>query len=285
MARRPSPVVEPEPLEVLELRAARPGLAPRSITRLGVYALVLVLLGAVAGWAVASSGDTVHAARAEVLYELTGDQSSGFLREDRQLTTQVVTLRSRAVLAPVAAANDLTVEELSEKLHVRVVQGSEVLRIDVEDRSADRARTLAAGVTETYLAQYRPEGPREARRFLRKEIAGVDERRAELTFRMIQLEQQRLSREDPPSEPGAEETAIRAEIGGLLEQRTQLLAQLEDVAVDDFRAPRVEQITDAFVLDDPVSPRPVQGAAAGAVAGALVAAAVIAVLVRRRSPA
>jgi uncharacterized protein involved in exopolysaccharide biosynthesis len=283
MARRAGSVVEAEPSEVVELRAPRPGLAPRTIVRWGTYAAVLVVVGALVGWLVASRGPTVHGARAEILYELSGDQSTGFLREDRQLTTQLVALRSRAVLEPVAAENGLTFEELVEKVHVDVVEGSEVVRIDVHDESADRARSLAAGVAFVYLSQHGGDRMGEARRFLRKEIKNLDERRAELKDRMILLQTARVRELGPDSQPGAEEAALAVEIQGLIEQSTEVLSRLEDVAVDDFAGPRVEQITEAYVLDDPVSPRPVRAAATGAVGGALVAAAVIAYLVRRRA--
>jgi capsular polysaccharide biosynthesis protein len=287
MARRPSRVVveakPSEPSEVLELRAARPALAPRRIARWGVYAAALVVVGAVVGWLVADLGTPVHGARAEVLYELSGDQSTGFLREDRQLTTQLVALRSRAVLEPVAQENGLTFEELVDKVHVSVVEGSEVVRVDVHDESADRARSLAAGVTFVYLSQHGGDRMAEARRFLRKEMKNLDERRAELKDRMILLQTARVQELGPDSQPGAEEAALAVEIEGLIQQSTEVLSRLEDVAVDDFAGPRVEQITEAYVLDEPVSPRPVRAAATGAIGGALVAAAVIAYLVRRRA--
>jgi capsular polysaccharide biosynthesis protein len=248
-----------------------------------VYAAVLVVLGAVVGWLVADAATTVHGARSEVLYELAGDQSTGFLREDRQLTTQLVALRSRAVLEPVAEANGLSFEELAEKVHVDVVEGSEVVRIEVHDESAERARELAAGVTFVYLGQHGGDGMADARRFLRKEIKNLDERRAELKDRMIVLQQARVQELGPDSQPGAEEAALAVEIEGLIQQSTEVLSRLEDVAIDDFAGPRVEQITEAYVLEDPVSPRPVRAAATGAVGGALVATAVIAYLVRRRA--
>lgn len=283
MARRPAGVVEPEASEVLELRAARPGVPPRRIVRWGVYAAALVVVGALVGWLVARTGTEVHGARAEVLYELEGDQSTGFLREDRQLTTQLVALESRAVLEPVAEANDLSFEELAEKVNVDVVEGSEVVRIEVRDESADRARELTAGVTDVYLSTHGGDRMADARRFLRKEMKNLDERRAELKARMILLQEARVRDLGPDSQPGAEEAALAVEIQGLIQQSTQVLSRLEDVAVDDLSGPRVEQITEAYVLDDPVSPRPVRAAATGAVGGALAAAAVIAYLVRRRA--
>jgi len=285
MARRPSRVVqpEPEPSEVVELRAARPALAPRRIARWGMYAAALVVLGGVVGWLVADASPTVHGARSEILYELSGDQSTGFLREDRQLTTQLVALESRAVLEPIAEANGLTFEELAEKVHVGVVEGSEVVRIEVHDASAERAESLAAGVTYVYLSQHGGDRMGEARRFLRKEIKNLDERRAELKDRMILLQEERVQELGPDSQPGAEEASLAVEIEGLIQQSTEVLSRLEDAAVDDFAGPRVEQITEAYVLDDPVSPRPVRAAATGAVGGALVAAAVVAYLARRRA--
>src|SRR5215213_3751405 len=193
MARRAaSPKAEPAPRGVVELKAVESSLPPRAVVRYAAYGVLLVLVGAVAGWLVAGLGPTVHGARSEVLYQLESEQATGFLRQDRQLSTQLVALRSRAVLEPVAAAHELRFEELLDRLHVGVVESSEVIRIEVHDRSAGRARELAAGIADGYLERFRPEGTEEARAYLEGQLEEIDDRRGAVRRRLDEMEQARL---------------------------------------------------------------------------------------------
>jgi uncharacterized protein involved in exopolysaccharide biosynthesis len=67
-------------------------------------AALITLLGAAGGLVGSQVIPATYAARAEVLYPITEEQPTGFLREDRNLTTQLVLMRSRAVLGPAAAS-------------------------------------------------------------------------------------------------------------------------------------------------------------------------------------
>jgi capsular polysaccharide biosynthesis protein len=250
------------------------------------YGIVIVVLATVAGYGFAALGNKVWAARSEVVYELDAERPTGFLRQDRQLTTQLVTIRSHAVLEPVAAANELTVDELSKKVDASVVGESEVLRIEVHDGSPDRAETLAAAIASTYLSTT-PNGTADARAHLEGELATLDERIEQLGAQVVELEQARLA-DAPANDPSppltAEEVTLQTEMQSLLDDRTEVRSRLEEVTVDELREPQVELITEAYVLDDPVSPRPKLAAAAGALAGLLVAAVTVSVLVWRQSP-
>ena len=287
MARRALSTRNPEPAHhgVVELQPASATLPAATLVRYAVYGVVLVLVGALGGWLVAGLGTTVHGARAEILYQLDGEQPTGFLRQDRQLSTQLVALRSRGVLQPVAEDNGLRFEELADRLQASVVESSEVLRIEVHDRSGRRAQALAAGVAERYLERFRPEGTAEARGYLEQQLDDIDARQERVRARLEELEQQRLgaarSGNEPPS--SAEEIRLQAEAQSLLDERDQLRERLDEVTVDDLRSPTVELITNAYVLDDPVAPRPERAAAAGAAAGLLAAVAAVALLIRRRS--
>ncbi|MGH8984192.1 MAG: hypothetical protein ACRDY6_10015 [Acidimicrobiia bacterium] len=262
-------------MEIVEDAWRRIILEPRALARLAVYAVLIVLGASLAGYFVGGLGGTVRAARSEVLYELDAERPTGFLRQDRQLTTQLVTIRSRAVLAPVAEASGLSFEDLSDKLDVGVVDDSEVIRIEVDDGSGSRARTLVDGITREYLARVQPNGGADAREYLEDQLAELDVRLQDLSDRLGQL--------PPATPPTAEQTVITAEMQSLFDQRAELQSRLEDMAVDELREPRVEQVTEAYVLADPVSPRPWRAATAGALAGLMVAALAIVVLVRRRS--
>jgi capsular polysaccharide biosynthesis protein len=249
-------------------------LEPRVWTRFGVYALAIVLGASLAGYLFGTLGDTVRGARSEVLFELQADQPSGNLRQDRQLTTQLVTVGSRAVLGPVARENGLTFDGLSDKLVANVAEDSEVVRIEVHDRSASRAKTLVDAITREYIARARPNQSAEARRYLEGQLTELDRRQQSLSQQLADL------RSTAPTAP--ELTPMTAEMQSLFAQRSDLQSRLEDVTVEEIREPRVEEITRAYVLPDPVSPPPWRAAAVGALTGLVVAAIVIAVLARRR---
>jgi hypothetical protein len=252
-------------------------MTPNVWTRFALYAVVIVLGASLAGYLFGALGDTVHAARSEVVYELEAAQPSGNLRQDRHLTTQLVTIRSQAVLDPVAQDNGLTFEDLSEKLDASVVENSEVVRIEVHDQSAARARTLTEGITREYLAQAPPDQAAEARRYLEGELAALDERQQALAARVAEM------RAAAPTSPELTQATVEMQV--MLAQRSDLQSRLEEVTVEEIRQPRILEITDAYTLPDPVSDSPWRTAALGAVAGVVVAAVSIAVLARRRSSA
>jgi hypothetical protein len=256
--------------ESLTVQPARRRLAlePREWARFGLYAAVIVLAASLAGYLFGTLGNTMRAARSEVLYELQADQPSGNLRQDRQLTTQLVTVRSRDVLGPAAEKHGLTVQELSDKLVVGIAEDSEVVRIEVHDPSASRARSLVGAITREYLAHARPTRAAEARQYLEGQLADVDNRLAAL-------------RSATPS--SLEPTQSTVEQQSLIAQRSELQSRLEDVTVEEIREPRVEEITKGYTLPDPVSGPRWRPAAVGAAAGLMVAAAAIALLVRRRT--
>jgi capsular polysaccharide biosynthesis protein len=256
----------------LEYKPVRWPLNTHTIVRYAIYGLAIVLFATAVGYLVASRGRTLYAGRSEVLYQLEQQQSSGDLKQDRRLSSQLVTLHSREVLQPVAASHGLTYETLAAKVRTSVVADSEVLRIDVEDGSPTRARALAGAITREYLDQFGSNGTTEARQHLEDEIEQIDENRRQLAERLAQ-----------PGLPPVEQTLVQGEISSLLTQRNEVQSQLDDVSVEEFRQPRIEQITKAYALGDPVAPRPWRGAVVGALAGLVVAGLAVVVLARHRS--
>lgn len=93
-----------------------------------------------------------HTARAEFIYTLDESVPDSFLREDRRLLTQVVTFSSDAVLTPVAADFDLSVDDLRSRINVETLNLSEVLQLEVRDGDADQAVALNRAVLAQYLA-------------------------------------------------------------------------------------------------------------------------------------
>ncbi len=265
--------------------ASRPTTGSTELVRLALYGLAIVVLAATTAFVAASLQPDVWGTRTEILFERRSELSTGFLREDRNLTTQLVTLRSRAVLGPVASANGLRVDDLSNKLEVSIVDTSEVIRVQVNDRSIERGAALVSGITERYLAIADAPAPGETQRFLEAEEAEIERELAQLTAQSAELELNRLARAtgaDPNPLPTPVQALVNAQIASLLDQRSEIATQLSAATIDFINRPRVAQITDAYTLGNPVSPRPSYAAVAGGMAGAVIAVITVAVLARRR---
>jgi hypothetical protein len=232
--------------------ALRARLGREDGVRLVLVGLLIVLVGAAVGYVTSWLVKEQYAGRAEVLYTLREDQPTGFLREDRNLTTQLVVLESRTVLAPVAAAEGLSVDDLGGKLHASVAEGSEVIRIEVRDPQPQVALRLVDAVTRRYLAVANVVTD-ESRAYLEGQLQGV---------------QARLDEADLP--PSVRTT--------LTARRTDLLARLDTIAL---AGPQAKALAPTYATSDPVSPKRFWAAAAGALGALLIAAVVVALLARR----
>jgi uncharacterized protein involved in exopolysaccharide biosynthesis len=249
--RRPfngtSPLSRPSYGRALPQRPARRQLPPGQGVRLFLMALVIVALGGSVGFAGSFLFPTEYAARAELVYLLGAEQPTGFLREDRNLTTQVLLLQSRSVLEPVAAANGLTVQELEEKLDVELVSGSEVLRLEIDDQSREVGQSLLTQIIERYTVVANDVAPADTRAYLESQLADV---RARLTG------------------PGL----TAAERGALTERETALLSQVDSI---NLAGAQVKVVVPPYTAMDPVSPQPLLGLATGALVGLVVAGGVV----------
>ena len=258
---------------------------PTDLYRYVLYGLAIVALAATTAFLAAGLRPDVWGTRTEILFERRSELSTGFLREDRNLTTQLVTLRTHAVLGPVASAYGLSVEELSDMLEVTIVDSSEIIRIQVNDRSMARGKALVNGLTERYLAMTDAPAPGETQRFLEGELDKIEGELAQLSVQSAELEFNRLARAtsaDPAPLATPAQVLVDSEIRSLLDQRSRVATQLTTATIDFINRPRVAQITDAYRLDDPVSPRPLYAGIAGALAGVVIAAATVAIIARRR---
>lgn len=255
------PASEESPTRRSRLWRAIVDVSPRHPVRhLTLLALVLVLLGAAAGFAGSALVTPLYAAQADILYTITREQPTGFLREDRNLSTQLVVLRSRSVLERVAGDNGLEVADLAARITPTVLQESEVIHIELRDPDQVRARVLLEEVTAQYLELSNNFARSETQDYLDGQLRDV------------------LGRIDlvPVDVP-----ARASERAALVSREQELRSQLDTLQLTEIAGPAAEVLVPAYVDPVPVYPRTGFATGTGALAGLLVAVIGVAVLARR----
>ncbi len=245
---------EPKSRSTVGQHAAPRTILTRTWLYLAAFVTVVTLVGGAAGYAGAALLPAQYAARAELHYNLAQAKPNELLREDRTLNTQLVVLRSHALLEPVATTNGLTFEELQGRLTAMVVESSEVIQVEIHDASRERGLLLVQGIMDRYLALVNRAGQNPARDYVESQLQEVREA---------------LGRPGLPSQ--------QAEILALRE--AALLGELDTIEVGEHTPAQV--LTDPYSVSEPISPRPGLAAATGALT-ALLLAAIAGVLLARR---
>lgn len=258
----------PDPAVVSDGRLVAPSrFTAGAAVNLLALAATIILLAAGLALAGALMWPKTYAARGEVLYPITQEQPTGSaLREDRSLTTQLVLLRGRAVLGPVAADQGRSVEDLREHVTVTVLDSSEIIQVEVTDRAQQRALQTAQAVVNGYLTLSQSGQPMLRQR-LEAELVAANTALADAQARLT---------------PAATATAtaetvapLQSAVQAQQSRQQQLQAQLDALNL----APMAQLLTPPYEAGA-VSPRPVFAAVAGGLVGLVLAAVVIAVLAR-----
>jgi hypothetical protein len=221
--------------------------------RLALIGLMILLVGTGAGYAGSLLLPEQYGARMQLRYNLTQAEPNELLREDRTLITQLVVLRSRPVLEPVASANGLTAEELSENTTAKIVESSEIIEVEIHDPSRERGQLMLQAIADRYIALANGPDENPVRNYLESQLREV---------------QERLRRPNVSS----------GEAGGLAQREAALLAQLDTLRLT---GPPAQVLTPPYSLAEPVSPRPLFAATTGALSALLVAALVVLLVARR----
>ncbi|WP_028937946.1 hypothetical protein [Pseudonocardia spinosispora] len=124
--------------------------------------VAFALVGALVGLLVTAGMSTQYIGRAEIRYFLHVENASYFMRTDRNLSSQEVTLTDDSVLAPVAKANGLSTGVLAKKVTATIVDNTEVIHLDVLDPSRETGVTLANAIATQYLSVERAHSPAAA---------------------------------------------------------------------------------------------------------------------------
>jgi uncharacterized protein involved in exopolysaccharide biosynthesis len=251
----------------------------RQRLRLGLIGVAITLLGLMIGYIVGRSGSTVYAARSEVFYEISQERPTGFLREDRSLTTQLALMRSRSVLDSVATATAMKVEDLEAAITVQLVGGSsEIIRVEAQDPSSAKAVAIVTAVVDRYLTVTREQGTKDALTYLqdtRDRIAtDIANKRSEINQFVVST---------TGASPDPRLAAAQAELASLLARSDSLSTDIDKLTVGQRTQQRIQVLVPAYALADPVGPRPLVATAGAGLTAALIAAFVVAFLGRRRA--
>jgi hypothetical protein len=251
--------------------------APLSAGRRQTLVLLLIAClgaGGIGGFVVAMAQHPHYAARAELVYPLAQEQPTGFLRTDRGLSTQLVLLRSHAVLDPVAEHLGIPTDRLRKRVSAAVLDDSEVIRVQVTAGSRDDAVDVDRRVLDSYLAvASADDGDRRNEinsqlQQIATDLTAAGDKRTELVTNAL--------RTAPSASLEPVVTAVDGDIANLRARQTALQGELDGLA---GAGPRT--VTPAYPLDRAVSPRPLTSAAAGALLGLLIGLGAAALRVRR----
>lgn len=252
-------------------------LSAAQIRRLAVLAVTLVLLGTGAGLLGTLVLPVSYAARAEILYPIRQDEAGGFVRDGRNLTTQLVLLQGRAVLGPVAQRQGRAVDDLEDDVTVEVVETSEVIRIEARGPSREVAMGTLQAIVDRYFALESPARPSGVREYLDGELAAVQSGIADVQGRLTQLQSEAAA----GIGDSAAVTAADNQLQTLLSREQDVQTQLDDLNIASAAGPNAQLLTPAYPVPDPVSPRPLFAGGAGALIGLIVAAGAVALAARR----
>jgi hypothetical protein len=250
------------PVETAAPAQHRPVVSAANL-RLAVLSVMIVVVGAGAGCIVSLLLPKQYAARAEIQYSLSQAIPNELLREDRRLTTQLVLLRSRVVLGPVASDNGMTPEDLAENVSAEVVDGSEIIEVEVRDRTRERAQMLLTSVIAQYLT-----------------LANGDFQDPVGSYLEFQLSEVRKQLEAP--EISASDATRLAQREKALLDLLQPLQVKPPISPQSPSGPPARVLAGPYPVAEPVGLTPLLAAAAGATTAFVVAAVVVLLVARRR---
>lgn len=246
--------------------------------RLVLLALTIVLLGTAAGLAGALVLPKTYGARAELLYTVGQDQQSGDpLKQGRDLSTQLVYLKSRAVLGPVALKQGRQFKDLDKDVSVVVLDNSNVIQVEADGATKLAAMQTLQAVMDGYLALIGQ--PTGVSRNLDTQLADAKANTARIQTQVTQLTTAVLA----GTATQVSLNDARAQLTASLDREKAIQTRIDELKLTGQDGPDAQLLTPPYSLPDAVFPQPLIAAATGALVGLTVAGGVVAVGVRRRT--
>ncbi len=217
--------------------------------------MAIVILCTQAAYVVANRGPTIFGAQAQVQYQ-----------GNSWVETQSERVNSRTLLAPVALANGIAIEEFEANWDAGQVAGTQILQFAYANADPDVALAVVDAVTQRYLAQAEalaavPNPALEAYETLERDLRGEQ---AVVDAAIADLENQ-----GPSPQLTAlyqEKQSLRASIDAVRLAKAQLKVFNQTALVPLL-------VTEPFVLSDPVGPLPERRAIFGFLGGLVLASA------------
>lgn len=242
-----------------------------------IAALTIVLLGVAAGLAGALVLPKTYGASAEIRYSISQDPQNDPLKQDRELSTQLVYLTSRAVLGPVARKQGREFDDLAKDVSVQVVDNSEVIEVEAYGATKLVAlQTLQAIVTGylTFISQ-----PTGTSRNLHAQLADAHTNTTGLQTRVQQLTSAVLA----GTATQASLDDARTQLTASLAMEKAIQARIDELELTGQQGPNAQILTPPYSMPDPVFPQPLVAAGIGALVGMIVAGAVLGASARRQA--
>jgi uncharacterized protein involved in exopolysaccharide biosynthesis len=247
-------------------------------TRLALLALTIILLGTAAGLAAALILPKTYGARAEVLYAVSQEQQGGDpLKQGRDLSTQLVYLKSRAVLGPVATKEGRQFKDLDKAVSVQVLENSNVIEVEADGPTKLAALQTLQSVMDGYMTLIGQ--PTGVSRNLDTQLADAKANTAQIQTRVQQL----TTAVAAGTATQAALNDARTQLTGSLDREKAIQARIDELNLTGQNGPDAQLLTPPYSLPDPVFPQPLIAAGTGALVGVIVAGAVVAMSVRRRT--
>jgi capsular polysaccharide biosynthesis protein len=247
-------------------------------TRLILLAVTIILLGTAAGLAGALVLPKTYGARAEVLYAVGQDQQGGDpLKQGRDLSTQLVYLKSRAVLGPVATKEGRQFKDLEKAVSVEVLENSNVIEVEADGPTKLAALQTLQSVMDGYMTLIGQ--PTGVSRNLETQLADAKANTAQIQTRVQQL----TTAVTAGTATQAALNDARAQLTGSLDREKAIQARIDELNLTGQNGPDAQLLTPPYSLPDPVFPQPLIAAGTGALVGVIVAGTVVAMSVRRRT--
>jgi uncharacterized protein involved in exopolysaccharide biosynthesis len=248
------------------------------MARLAIVALTIVLLGVAAGLAAALVLPKTYGARADILYSVGQDPQGGDpLKQDRELSTQLVYLTSRAVLGPVAQKQGREFDDLAKDVSVQVLTNSEVIEVEADGATRQAAlQTLQAVVTGYMTLISQPTG---VSRNLHNQLADAHTNTLALQKRVQELIPAVLA--GTATQVSLDD--VRAQVTASSDLEKALQAKIDELDLTGQQGPGAQMLTPPYALPDPVFPQPLISAGVGGLVGLIVAGAVLGVAARREA--
>jgi hypothetical protein len=237
---------------------------------------ILAGLPAVLAGMLATRQTPIYAARAELQYRIDGPVSSDNLRTDRRLATQLVAITSRALLEPVASRNGLGYEKFRDATSASIVNNSEVIRIEVHDKSRSVALAAVSQLAEAYITRARFEF--ETRRTsLENQVAAIVAAQETITTRVLALG--KAAEASVAAAPPGSQTVVNPELAllqerdrSLADQRLALKSQLDDLSYRIQAGAPAGLLGSPYSVSEKISPQPLLAEVAGGLIGLTLAA-------------